>query len=72
MNLTRRMWRLNSTPMPTARIRMTAGTALSLMPRRRRAPNSWPTMLAVMKLRRRKMVMRIVGFGYNTAPIMER
>ena len=42
------MWRLKSTPLPTARMMMTAGTVLSLM------PNSWPTMLALMKLRRRK------------------
>ena len=31
-----------------ARMMMTAGMVLSLM------PNSWPTMLAVMKLKRRK------------------
>ena len=37
-----------STPMPTARMMMTAGTGLSLM------LNSWPTMLALMKLKRRK------------------
>ena len=54
VNLTRRDL-LNSTPMPTARMRMTAGTALSFIPSRPRAPNSWPTILAVMKLRRRKI-----------------
>ena len=53
VNLTRRDL-LNSTPMPTARMRMTAGTALNLIPSRPRAPKSLSTMLAVMKLRRKK------------------
>ena len=38
--LTIKMWMVNSTPRPTDRMRMTAGTALSLIPSKPRAPNN--------------------------------
>lgn len=38
--------RVNSTPMPTAMMRMTAGTALSLMPTMPMKPNSSTNIIA--------------------------
>ena len=43
------MWMLKSTPTPTAMMRITAGAALSLTPRRPRTPKSSTTMEARTK-----------------------